>query len=103
MMLCPHCRHSEALHTGPAERAGRGSAGRPSVDYECGKCGHATLNDDGSRTSCPCPGWYPGLTTMQLTAETLAARATCNQLADPPPFALAPPVGRRRPVQLKLF
>ena len=102
-MLCPHCRHSEGRHTGPGTHGRGGDGGRLSFAYECGKCGHATRSDDGSSTPCSCPGWYPDLTAMQLTAATIAARAACNQLADPPPFALAPPVGRRRSVQLKLF
>ena len=101
--LCPHCGHSDGLHTGPV-RDGRGAdGGSLSVDYECGRCGQATLNDDGSSTSCACPGWYPGLTVMQLAAETIAGRASCNQFADPPAFRLRAPVGKRRSVQMKLF
>ena len=91
------------MHTGPGKHGRGADGGRLSADYECGKCGQAALNDDGSWTPCPCPGWYPGLTAMQMTAETIAARAACNQLADAPPFALTPPIGKRRPVQLKLF
>jgi hypothetical protein len=95
--LCPHCGHVAAVHSAPAARTGRVDGGPPSDHYECGQCGQATQNDDGTWTPCPCPRWYPGLTPMQLTAETIGGRAMFIQLADAPPFALTRPVGNAGP------
>jgi hypothetical protein len=102
-MLCPHCHHSQELHTGPAERAGRADGGQLTDHHECGQCSQPVQNPDSSWPPCPCPCWYPGLTPMQLTAETIATRAMSIQLADAPTFTLAPPLGTRTPVQLTLF
>ena len=102
-MRCPHCRHSDGLHSGPGEHGRAADGGLLAPDYECGRCDHSTRNDDGTWTRCACPGWYPGLTAMQMTAATIAARAARSELAEVP-FALTPPVARqRRPAQGDLF
>jgi len=94
-MRCPYCRHSDGLHSGPGEN-GRAADGQLlAPDYEAGKCHHSP--------QCNCPGWYPGLTTLQLVAATMAARAARNAVAEAP-FALTAPVARtRRPKQEELF
>jgi hypothetical protein len=93
-VLCPHCRHSHGLHSGPGHN-GRAADGRLlAPDYEAGKC---------HQGECKCPGWYPDTTPMQLLAATMAARAERNAVAELP-FALTAPVARtRRPNQGGLF
>lgn len=93
-MLCPHCRHAHGLHSGPGHdgRAADGKLLAP--DYEAGKC---------HQGDCPCPGWYPDTTPLELVAATLAARAARNALAEPP-FALTPSIGKGKDaIQQELF
>lgn len=92
-MRCPHCGHSDGLHSRPAPD-GRAADGRPlAPDYEAGKC-HQGM--------CACPGWYPGATDLELTAATMAARALHAQLAAVP-FSLTAPISTRRAKQGGLF
>lgn len=92
-MLCPHCHHRDGLHSRPAED-GRAADGRLlAPDYEAGKC---------HQGDCPCPGWYPGATVLQLTAATMRARAERNTIADPP-FSLTSEAATRGAVQKTLF
>ncbi|HEY7192869.1 MAG TPA: hypothetical protein VH439_03935 [Gemmatimonadales bacterium] len=101
-MLCPHCRHAEGLHSGPAHD-GRTADGRLlAPDYVAGQCGQSTRNPDGTWTPCPCPGWYPGCTELELMAATMRARAERNAVADAP-FALTPEPARRTAIQGDLF
>ena len=92
-MLCPHCHHSHGLHSAPAED-GRAADGRLlAPDYEAGKC---------HQGECPCHGWYPDATVLQLTAATMRARAERNTMAEAP-FALTAEIGKRKPHQGGLF
>jgi len=92
-MLCPHCRHSDGLHSRPSPD-GRAADGRLlAPDYQAGQCGQSHREADGTITPCACPGWYPHTTTMELVAATMRARAEHTAVADAP-FSLTPPLAR---------
>ena len=93
-MRCPHCHHSDGLHSAPSEdgRAADGQLLAP--DFVAGKC---------HQGECPCPGWYPNTTPMELVAATMRARAERNTVAEPPPFRLTAEIARRKPAQRDLF
>lgn len=92
-MLCPHCRHSDGLHSRPAEDGRAADGGLLAADYEAGKC---------HQGDCRCPGWYPGATVLQLTAATMRARAERNTITAAP-FSLTAPISLRKAKQTTLF
>lgn len=68
MALCPHCRHSEGLHSAPAP-TGRTDDGKPlAPDYRAGRCGQSK-RVKGRWIACDCPGWHPLLEPQKKLFE----------------------------------
>jgi hypothetical protein len=110
-MICPHCRHSDGLHSGLAAGDGLADDGEVlAADYVAGQCGESTRRPDRSWEPCPCPGWYPNTTRAQLDQATTLARfqrlarglnVDAPEIA-PVPFALSSPVSTAKGLQLGL-
>jgi hypothetical protein len=72
MAHCPHCRHSDGLHSAPSRDGLAADGGLLAADYKAGRCGQSRLVD-GEWVPCPCPGWYPKTTTKELVRATQRA------------------------------
>jgi hypothetical protein len=61
-MKCPHCGHSDRIHSGPAAHSGPGV------------CWH-----DSPDTPCPCPGWKYWLKADEWQMELAMEQSRVNR------------------------